>query len=272
MLSCNVKSGLIALLFSFSIFSIAVSRPAPKTVKKKVVSEAAIEPDAMVKATPVHKNLPDQKPAGSPNAVNYYLREGIDVSHYQHTIEWDAVAKTGEVGYVYVKATEGATIQDDTYEYNIKEARRNGIKVGSYHFFRANTNLDDQMQNFTSVAKREWQDLVPIVDVEHTGGLSGDELVSRLKDFMERVTKFYGKRPMLYTFVNFYNRYLSGEGFEKYPLMIAFYRDAQPELYDGRRYIIWQYSSRGRLDGIDGRVDRSCIMEGFSLSDLLMDE
>lgn len=269
-----VQTKLLLLTFFFSLCALspAAAGPSPKTVKKKVVSEATIEPDAMVKASPRHKDLPEQKPAGSPNAVNYYKREGIDVSHYQNTIEWDVVAQSGDVGYVYVKATEGATIQDDTYEYNITEARRNGIKVGSYHFFRANTDLDEQLKNFTSVAKREWQDLVPIVDVEHTGGLSGDELVSRLKDFMERVTKYYGKRPMLYTFVNFYNRYLSGEGFEKYPLMIAFYRDAQPELYDGRRYIIWQYSSRGRMDGIRGRVDQSRIMEGFSLSDLLMDE
>ena len=51
--------------------------------------------------------------------------------------------------------------------------------------------------------------------------------------------------------------------------MIAFYRDAQPELSDGRKYTIWQYTSHGDVPGVDGDVDRSMIMDGFSLLDIL---
>lgn len=268
--SFRIKTYLVLLLVSLIPYAAVSGSPKDKT-KKKIPVPATLEPDQMVSMTRKSKDLPPQKPTNHPNAVNYSAREGIDVSHYQGTIDWDQVARTGDVGYVFIKASEGGTIQDDMYSYNISEARRAGVLVGSYHFFRANTNLDDQFSNFTSVAKREQQDLVPIVDVEHTNGVSDSELVDRLHQFMEKLTKYYGHKPILYTFVNFYNRYLSGQGFERYPLMIAFYRDAQPELYDGRKYAIWQYSSRGRKKGISGRVDLSRLMDGFSLNDLLME-
>ena len=51
--------------------------------------------------------------------------------------------------------------------------------------------------------------------------------------------------------------------------MIAFYRDAQPELYDGKKYTIWQYTSKGRMPGIRGHVDQSIIMDGFYISDIM---
>ena len=97
--------------------------------------------------------------APNPLAIRGGNREGIDVSHYQGFIDWQRVAREGEVGYVYIKATEGNSLQDDTYTYNISEARKAGIKVGSYHFFRANVNVDEQLANLTSLVKKEQQDL-----------------------------------------------------------------------------------------------------------------
>lgn len=239
-----------------------------KTVKKKGAVIVTPEPDAMVYASKVQKSLPDQPEADSPNFVDLRFKEGIDVSHYQHEIDWKSVAKDGQIGYAYMKATEGASLVDDTYEYNIREARKAGLKVGSYHFFRAHISLDEQFNNMTSTVKKDMQDLIPIVDVEHTNGCSSAELVRRLKIFLERLTAYYGRKPMLYTFVNFYNKHFAGAGLDEYPLMIAFYRDAQPELSDGRKYVIWQYTSHGDVPGVDGNVDRSIMMEGFSLKDI----
>ena len=121
----------------------------------------------------------------------------------------------------------------------------------------------------TAQINKSEQDLLPIVDVERINGMSTQEFVSYLKEFLQAVTKHYGRRPVLYTFVNFYNQYLQGEGFEQYPLMIAFYRDAQPELNDGHRYVIWQFTSHSRIPGIHGNVDKSKLMEGFTIEDLL---
>ena len=232
------------------------------------VSTGVPMPDVLINVAKKNKNLDSVDEAINPESRDYLIREGIDVSHYQGTIDWDKVAQNDNVGYVYIKATEGKELEDDMYEYNIDEARRVGLKVGSYHFFRGNVPVDEQLANMTSKIKREKQDLIPIVDVEHLNGVSPDEFVSRLKEFMAGVTRYYGHKPLLYTFVNFYNQYLQGAGFDEYKLMIAFYRDAQPELNNDHHYAIWQYSARGRILGIRGNVDKSKIMQGFTIADL----
>ena len=93
---------------------------------------------------------------------------GIDVSHYQGRIDWRTVAKSKEVGYVYIKATESNYMVDDTYEYNLTEARRNGIKAGSYHFFRPGVSAAGQFALFKRVIDKRKQDLLPLIDVEVT--------------------------------------------------------------------------------------------------------
>ena len=269
MLYCQRK----LILFLFLCLGVATSVSVygdPKTNKKKQIIIETPEPDPLATQAKRGHDLKVPSEAPNPLAIRGGNKEGIDVSHYQGFIDWTRVAQEGEAGYVYIKATEGNTIQDDTYTYNILEARRAGIKVGSYHFFRANVNVDEQIANFTSIVKKEQQDLIPLIDVEHTNGVSSAALVQRLKEFLTKIERYYGKKPMLYTYVNFYNKHFIGTGLDKYPLMIAFYRDAQPELYDGKRYTIWQYSSKGQMPGIRGHVDRSIIMDDFYISDILL--
>lgn len=195
--------------------------------------------------------------------------EGIDVSHYQGDIDWKQVADTKEVGYVYIKATESNWYIDNTYEYNLNEARRNGLLVGSYHFFHATSTTEEQLAHMTAFVKKEQQDLVPMIDVEKIKGVSVEVYVARLHEFLDAVEMYYGCKPLLYTYYNFYHKYLQGEGFEGYPMMLAHYRaDEPPVLNDGRKYEFWQYSSTGRISGIRGNVDRSRFIQGMSSADL----
>lgn len=201
--------------------------------------------------------------------INSKYKEGIDVSHYQGSIDWDAVVNGTPISYAYLKATEGASLVDDTYERNLSEARRVGLSVGSYHFYRPNVDWKQQFDNMTSVVKLESQDLVPIIDIEHRGSVSSDVFIADLRSFIEKVTEYYGKKPLLYTYHNFYNRYLAGV-FPNYHFMIARYRSDSPTLDDGKDYIMWQYTSTGSIPGIRGNVDRSKIMGNFSLNQVMM--
>lgn len=200
---------------------------------------------------------------GHSKKVNNNYKEGIDVSHYQGYIDWDQVA-TANVSYAYMKATEGASLVDKTYSRNIQEARRVGLSVGSYHFYRPNIDIESQFYNMTSTILKEDQDLVPIIDIEHRGSVSESQFLSDLREFIEKVTAHYGKKPLLYTFHNFYNKHLVGQ-FTDYHWMIARYRSDSPTLNDGKDFIMWQYSSSGYIPGIRGNVDRSKIMAGFQL-------
>lgn len=258
----------ILLVFICSLLCVSVAGKEKNKKKEALNIIYTPEPDPLAIQPQPHSNIRPLEEVSLISDSIYAIREGIDVSHYQGTIDWAAVAATRTAGYVYIKASEGASLVDDCYAYNIREARRYGLKVGSYHFFRGNVPVEIQLANMTACVKKEEQDLIPIVDVEHTNGVSNELLASRLHQFMEALTRYYGKKPMLYTFVNFYNKHLQGKGFEKYMLMLAFYRDYQPILNDGRRYAVWQYTARGNITGIKGHVDRSRIMEGFTLKDI----
>lgn len=200
---------------------------------------------------------------------NDRYREGIDVSHYQGNIDWQRVAAEGGVSYVYIKATEGAELVDSHYATNIVEARKAGLSVGSYHFYRPRANVDAQLANFTAVVDKRKQDLVPIIDIEDDRSPTEEQFIADLRYFIERVTKFYGRKPVLYTGQNFYNKHFVGL-FPDYEWMIAKYQSEAPILLDDQFYLMWQYTAKGRIPGISGDVDRSCLMGNGTLRKVLM--
>ena len=194
---------------------------------------------------------------------------GIDVSHYQGSINWKDVARNGDIYYVYVKATEGAKLVDETYQRNIEGARRAGLKVGCYHFYSPTADVSQQFRNFSSVVSLKNHDLIPIIDIEHRGKAPLGQFQNRLKQFLKLVERHYGVQPILYTSRDFYNKYLSGP-FTHYKYMIARYHEDIPELRDNAAFVMWQYSATSHIRGIRGNVDRSCLMDKFTLSDILL--
>ncbi|MBR1804264.1 MAG: hypothetical protein IJ775_05105, partial [Muribaculaceae bacterium] len=194
--------------------------------------------------------------------------DGIDVSDHQKTIDWDATARDKRVKFVYIKATEGATYQSRVYRYNLENARRVGIKVGSYHFMRTGSRVRDQFENFTRVVKKHEQDLLPLIDIEVRQGWTNQQVRDSVKLFADLVEEYYGCRPMIYTSSHFFNTIL-GRSFADYPLFIARYASNAPSL-DSGDWILWQYSEKGRIAGIGPNVDLSCFNKGRGLQDILI--
>ena len=192
---------------------------------------------------------------------------GIDLSHYQGRVFWEAVGDNSKMAYVYLKATEGGDRIDDTYEQNIRLAHKHGLKVGSYHFFRPKTDLTRQLENFKTQCRPGEQDLIPMIDIETKGGLSTPEFCDSLFKFLHMVEKAYKQKPLLYTGRNFYNANMAYK-VDDYHLMIAQYTDDPPVLIDERDYIAWQYSAKGRINGINTYVDKSRLMGNHSLREL----
>ncbi len=192
---------------------------------------------------------------------------GIDMSHYQGEVFWDAVGENAKMAYVYLKATEGGDRVDDMYERNIQLAHKHGLKVGSYHFYRPKTEQIKQLENFKAQCRPGEQDLIPMIDIETTGGLPSEEFRDSLFKFISLVEEAYRQKPLLYTGTNFYNKHLSGE-LGDYPFMIAQYSSNEPVLSDGRDFAIWQYTAKGRIDGVNGYVDKSRLMGRHSLREI----
>jgi lysozyme len=106
-----------------------------------------------------------------------------------------------------------------------------------------------------------------MIDVETTGGLPTDEFCDSLLTFLDMVEQAYHQQPLIYTFRNFYNRHLIGQ-IDSYKLMIAMYTDEEPVLADGRDITMWQYTSRGRIIGIRGSVDKSRFLGDHGLREI----
>ena len=192
---------------------------------------------------------------------------GIDISHYQGQVFWEVIGENSKMAYVYIKASEGGDRIDPRYERNIQLAHQYGLKVGSYHFFRPKTNLTKQLENFMTQCRPGDQDLIPMIDVETKSGLSTPEFRDSLTKFITLVEEAYKQKPLIYTFTNFYNAHMQG-AIDGYPLMIAQYNAVEPELKDGRDITMWQYTGKGRINGINGFVDKSRFLKNHGLREI----
>lgn len=192
---------------------------------------------------------------------------GIDISHYQGDIFWETIGENSNMAYVYIKASEGGDRKDHRFEENIRMARRHGLKVGSYHFYRCKTPQEVQLRNFMEQCLPDEQDLVPMIDVETTSGLPTQQFCDSLFKFLELVEEAYNQRPLIYTGTNFYNKHLLGK-LDRYLIMIAQYTSQEPVLADERDITMWQYTGKGHINGINGYVDKSRFMGHHSLREL----
>ena len=196
---------------------------------------------------------------------------GIDVSKHQGKINWSQVATDPNIHFVYIKATEGRTLVDKRYDYNTRQARKAGLKVGSYHFFTSRRSAQEQFENFRKHVRHSEQDLIPMVDVEESGcrNASREQLQQSLSEFMELIRQEYGKYPLLYSQYRFYNEKLAPE-FNKYFIFMARYCDTAPVLKGDGRHNIWQYTERGKVNGIKGHVDLDRFVNGTSYRDIAL--
>jgi lysozyme len=188
---------------------------------------------------------------------------GIDVSKYQGNINWTKVAKDSTIKFVYVKATEGTTIQDPMYRTNITKAKKAGLLVGSYHLYSSKTTAYQQMANIRKVVKKSEQDLVPVLDIE--GHHSGRLYMERVDKLLELMEKEYGVKPIIYTSEKLYKTHFATKKYSKYHIFIANYRG-----YPSTRFTLWQYTERGHCNGISGYVDFNRLHRNHSLSDIKM--
>jgi len=204
---------------------------------------------------------------------NYLIGEiyGIDVSHHQGKIDWKKVKKWEDkkLDFVYIKATEGATFIDEKYLENFKEARGNGLLVGSYHYFRTSSSVENQFENFINTIDTSKQDLIPLIDVEKEKitHWSNKEFHKNFKKFLNMVEDYFGKKPIIYTVNSFYNLNLS-EKYKEYHFLIARYGENMPNMRDNTNWTIWQFSETGIIDGISKKVDIDVINTKYKLSDI----
>ena len=187
--------------------------------------------------------------------VNYKVH-GIDVSHHQGEIDWEAVKATDKqeypIRFVFMKATEGGDHKDRLFVDNFRQAREVGLVRGAYHFYNPNTDPIRQADFFISQVKLETGDLAPVLDIERKPR-SKAQLQADLVKFLNRLEQHYGVKPIIYTSYKYRLHYLDTPELSSYPLWIAhYYVDALS--YDGP-WQFWQHTDYGTIPGIEENVD-----------------
>ncbi len=182
---------------------------------------------------------------------------GIDVSKHQEYIHWPSVKameiKNIKISFAFIKATEGLTDTDKYFKKNWKTLKANNITRGAYLFFLATKSGKDQADNFIKTVNLQKGDLPPVVDIEELYGIEPATMRLRVMECLETLQKHYGVKPILYSYVNFYDNYL-GTDFNDYPLWIAHYFEKEKPRID-RDWSFWQHSEKGRVNGITTSVD-----------------
>lgn len=238
-----------------------------------------------------------QLPAPSPVAANGYRGEayalddrgylsysagpftrGVDVSAHQKEVDWRRVAATG-MDFAMIRAgyrgyTSGGIVKDAWFDANMRGALDNGLQVGVYFFSQALTprEAEEEARQLLEWI-RDYPVTYPVVfdweeqdkEDSRTQGCDGNTVTACALAFC-KVIEDAGYIPMTYGSPRkVYNGGLALEYLQDYPFWLAHYTiDTAPTSFR-YHYSMWQYSSSGAVDGIEGRVDLNiCLVPDWA--------
>ncbi|MBO4890214.1 MAG: hypothetical protein J5574_04405 [Lachnospiraceae bacterium] len=177
---------------------------------------------------------------------------GIDVSSYQETIDWAAVA-TDDVSFAFIRCGTTNSGPDRMFETNAAGAAANGIPFGIYYrTYAPNEEIAKLEAQYTVLSAQKTGATLPLVmDIEGStlAALGTVQLQKNIQAWCD-VVKAAGYTPMVYSSKSFMNTYIKSTPCDKW---IAQYGDVFTYTGGGAKY--WQCSSHGWVNGIAGRVD-----------------
>ena len=197
------------------------------------------------------------------------MKKGIDVSKWQGVIDWEKVKADG-IEFAILRASYGdGTLRftnngrDEQFERNYQEAKRVGIPIGVYHYCYAR-NMDEMKKEaefFLSVIKGKTFEYPVILDLEDKNqqSISKADLTDMAIAFLEILEK-NGYYAMLYANKHWLENKLDYNRLKKFDIWLAQW--SKKPTWNGS-FGIWQYTSDGSIDGIQGRVDMNISYKDY---------
>lgn len=213
--------------------------------------------------------IPTNDSAKVENLVKSMVQQGhpigVSLSHFNKVVDWPALKSSG-VAYVFVKATEGSHYINPTFSKDWQSAKQAGIARGAYHFFRAESSADEQINNLLGAVKLEPGDLPFVVDYEPQ--ISDKKNADRLLEVLHGIASRTGVVPLIYASFTSYERLMNDARFKDYKFWVAIYSDKLPSKI-GSNCLFWQFSGNWVPKGLQGSVDANQFRGSFSEFDAI---
>lgn len=187
---------------------------------------------------------------------------GIDVSRWQGKIDWKKVKDAG-VAFAIIKAggSDLGLYTDPYFDYNYKEAKAAGVPVGAYYFvgnrfWTADDGKADAKRFLKQMEGKSFE-LPVYLDIEAQNRAYKRYVTEAAKAFcsyMEEKGSFIGIYGSEYST---FDEMIYCSELTQYSWWIANYSN-KPK----KPYLLWQYSSTGRVHGINGNVDMNRADDG----------
>ncbi|MBA0050637.1 lysozyme [Streptomyces sp. AJS327] len=193
--------------------------------------------------------------------------QGIDVSHYQGSINWGSVKGDG-IQFAWIKATEGTTYKDPKFSANYTGAYNNKVIRGAYHFARPASSSGSAQADFFAKNGGAWSadnlTLPGVLDIENGSssqchGVGQAAMRTWINDFYTTYKQRTGRDMVIYTTANWWNTCTGNwTGMrDKAPLWVAHWTTGSPTIPSGfPTWTAWQYTDKGNIGGISP-VDRN---------------
>lgn len=199
------------------------------------------------------------------------MRQGIDVSKHNGNINWKNVKNSNKVDFAILRAGFGKVVsqKDTKFEQNYQGCVDNNIPVGVYWYSYAKT-VDEaklEAQVCLQVLNNRKLQFPVYFDFEERSQLNtGRNNVSAMADAFCKTIQDGGYTPGLYSMKSGLTDFLTTEMKNKYTVWVAQINCKQTS-YAGP-YDMWQYSWKGRINGITGDVDMSyCYNDNLGKTD-----
>lgn len=184
---------------------------------------------------------------------------GVDVNGAKGAIDWRRVRAAG-FEFAFLKATEGRTFDDERFSFNRRAAKAAGLTIGAYHYARPDNNSpEDEAQHFLRVARPTRGELLPALDWE-----TSPPTAAWASRFLHAVETAIGTPPILYTYPDFLRRTGHFSDFHRFPLWYSRFGPNDGQVHpanppQGFRFVVHQFTSAGRVDGIGGKADLNLL-------------
>lgn len=206
-----------------------------------------------------------------------FKKKGVDVSHWQGEIDWKKVKASG-IDFVMIKlggsdGSKGSYYVDECFETNYKKAKAAGVSVGAYWFvgskFLTSSEAKKQALYVLDKLKGKYFDYPIVVDVETTAKSNKEAATVATIVFCDTLEES-GYYAMVYASdVSGFKERLNKDRLKRFDKWVARYSSKNsPTVTKAPEYVsdygIWQYTSKGKVDGISGNVDLDYAYQDYS--------